>query len=140
MIMNKYLLKVVKNKQLTLPNTADDVMALGLIWKPGCNVDVYQNTAKRGFVAFNFGVRIDREKNMVAEVQLCFYRRDRRDSSGYSSLAYAFDEKGLEEVILMPEFSHFKNTQVLALLDIVHSFNSKAFAVHKDASGFTLKI
>lgn len=139
-IMNKHLLKAVQKKQLSLPNTADDVMALGLVWKPGCNVDVYQNTSKRGFVALNFGVRIDREKQMVAEAQLCFYRRNRRDSSGCSSLAYAFDEKGLEEVVLLPEFSHFKNAQALALLDIVRSFNNKAYAVHKNDSGFTLQI
>lgn len=138
MIMDKYLLKAIEKTQTVVPNTANnDVSVLSLIWEPGVDIDVYQNTAKGGNVAFNFGVRMVRDKNMVAEVQLCFYRRNR---FGRSTLAYASDEKDLEQVIAMPEFSHLKTKPVIALLEIVRSFNKKAFVVHKDKTGFTLRI
>ena len=40
----------------------------------------------------------------------------------------------------MTEFSHLKTKPVIALLNIVIAFNKKGFAVHKDETGFTLKI
>lgn len=136
-MMDKYLLKLIEKTQTAIPNTADDISVLSLLWNPGIDVDVYQNTAKGGSVAFNFGVHMDRDKNMVAQVQLCFYRRNR---FGRSTLAYASDEKSLEQVIAMTEFSHLKTKPVIALLNIVIAFNKKGFAVHKDETGFTLKI
>lgn len=135
--MDKYLLKAVEKTNIAVPNSADDIYVLGLIWKPGVDVDVYQNTAKGGNVAFNFGVRMDRDKNMVAEVQLCFYRRNR---FGHTTFAYASDEISLEQVSTMPEFSHLKTKPVIALLEVVLSFNKERFAVQKNETGFTLKI
>lgn len=135
--MDKYLLKAAVATNAAISPDTDDLEALGLIWQPGNDVDVYKNVIKGGNVAFNFGVRMIESETMIAETQLRFYRRNR---VGRPSFALVSDKESLKRVVAMPEFSHLNTKPVLALVDIVESFNSEEFKVQKDKGGFTLKI